>query len=283
MITRRTFHQAALGALTSSAVFAKPNSVVDGVTIGAQSYSFRDRSLDEAIQAMTEIGLSECELYSGHVEPKELKGEELSKWRKTVSLDTFKDVRKKFDQAGITLYAYNYSIRDAASDEEFERGFEMVKAMGIDKITATTTVTAAARYDKFAPKYKVYVGMHNHSRMMDNEYNTPESFAKALAGKSKYIGVNLDIGHFTAAGFDPVDYLQQHHDRIVTLHIKDRKKNQGENMPFGEGETQIKAVLQLLKKNKWKIPANIEYEYKGADTVVEVRKCYEYCKAAVTA
>ena len=279
MITRRAFHRVALGALTSSVALAKPNSVVDGVTIGAQSYSFRDRPLDDAIKGMTEIGLSECELWQGHVEPTTMKGAELSNWRKTVPLDTFKDVRKKFDDAGIKLYAYNYSLRDAASDEEFERGFEMVKAMGIDKITASSTVTAAARYDRYAPKYKVYVGMHNHSNMKENEYNTPESFAKAMEGKSKYICINLDIGHFTAAGFDAVQFLDQHHDRIVTLHIKDRKKNQGDNMPFGEGETPIKPVLQLLKTKKWKIPANIEYEYKGGDTLAEVRKCYEYCKA----
>lgn len=280
MITRRTFHQAALGALGAPALLAKPNSIVNGVQIGAQSYSFRDRPLDEAIQAMAEVGLSECELYQGHVEPK-LRGAELVDWRKTVSLDHFKEVRKKFDAAGINLYAYNYSLKDSATDEEFERGFQMVKAMGINRLTASSTVTGAARYDKFAPKYGVYCGMHNHSNMKDNEFNTPESFAKALEGKSKYIMINLDIGHFTAAGFDPVDYLQKHHDKIITLHIKDRKKNQGDNVVFGEGDTAIKPVLQLLKKNKWKIPANIEYEYKGADPVADVKKCYEYCRAAL--
>jgi sugar phosphate isomerase/epimerase len=281
MISRRDFHKVTVGALASSAVLcAKPNSVVEGVQLGAQSYSFRDRSLEDAIKGMTDIGLSECELWQGHVEPK-LKGAELSTWRKTTPMSVFTDVKKKFDDAGILIYAYNYSLRDGASDEEFERGFEMAKALGVSRITASSTVTAAARYDKYAPKYKVYVGMHGHSNMKDNEYNSPESFEKGMAGKSKYIGVNLDIGHFTAANFDAVDYLEKHHDRIVTLHLKDRKKNQGDNLPFGEGDTPIKAVLQDLKKHKWKIPANIEYEYKGADTVEEVRKCYAYCKAAL--
>jgi sugar phosphate isomerase/epimerase len=52
-------------------------------------------------------------------------------------------------------------------------------------------------------------------------------------------------------------------------------------MPFGEGDTPIKEVLQLLKTKKYRIPANIEYEYKGGDTVAEVRKCYEYCRQAL--
>ena len=282
MISRRDFQRIALGAIASSstALFAKPDSMVNGVQIGAQSYSFRDRPLDDAIKAMADIGLSECELWQGHVEPK-TKGPELKQWRETVSMDVFHDVRKKFDEAGIKLYAYNYSFRDDFTDKEIERGFEMAKALGIDKLTASSTVTAAKRIDPFAKKHKVYVGMHNHSNMKDNEYNTPESFAKAMEGKSKYICINLDIGHFTAAGFDAVDYLEQHHDRILTLHIKDRKKNQGENLPFGQGETPIKEVLQVLKTGKYKIPANIEYEYKGADSVEEVRKCYEYCKQAL--
>jgi sugar phosphate isomerase/epimerase len=281
MISRREFAAGALSApMFLTRLLAKPNSVVDGVQIGAQSYSFRDRSLDDAIKAMVEVGLSECELWQGHVEPK-LKAPELAKWRETTPLTPFTDVKQKFHDAGIRLYAYNYSVRDNASDAEFERGFEMAKALGVERITASSTVTAAPRYDKFAPKYKIWVGMHNHSNMKDNEYNSPESFAKAMEGRSKYIGINLDIGHFTAANFDAVDYLDKHHDKIVTLHIKDRKKSQGDNMPFGEGDTPIKPVLQLLKKNKWKIPANIEYEYKGADPVAEVKKCFEYCKAAL--
>jgi len=99
---------------------------------------------------------------------------------------------------------------------------------------------------------------------------------------SKWFAVNLDIGHFYAAGYDPVDYLQRHHDKIITLHIKDRKRpSDGANLPFGEGDTPIKPVLALLKQNKWKIPANIEYEYKGADTVTEVKRCYQYIKDAL--
>src|SRR5450432_1241483 len=111
MISRREFHKAAAGALASSALLlAKPNSVVDGVQLGAQSYSFRDRSLDEAIKAMVDIGLSECELWQGHVEP-QLKGAELSTWRTSTPIGAFTDVKKKFDDAGIMLYAYNYSLR----------------------------------------------------------------------------------------------------------------------------------------------------------------------------
>src|SRR6185436_3904741 len=282
MLSRRDFHRLALAAVPASLAIAKPNSKIHGVQLGAQSYSFRDRSLEEAIQGMVEVGLSECELWQGHIEPKKAGGREaVREWRLSAPMDLFKDVRKKFNDAGILLYAYNYSFRDDFTDAEIERGFEMAHALGVTRITASSTVPCAKRVDPFAAKHKVYVGMHGHDSTKAGEFATPQSFEEAMAGSSKYIGINLDIGHFTAAGFDAVDYLKKQHEHIVTLHIKDRKKNHGANLPLGEGDTPIKAVLQTLKEHRWAIPANNEYEYKGADTVAEVKKCYEYCKAAL--
>jgi sugar phosphate isomerase/epimerase len=279
MMTRRTFSAAALAtAGAASLPGAKINSTIKGVTIGAQSYSFRDRDLDGAIKAMQEIGLGSVELFSGHAEPRIRDRAEMRKWRETVSLDHFKEIRKKLDDAGIELWAYNYSFRDDYSDKEIERGFEFARALGVDKITASSNIATAKRIDPFAAKAKVYVGMHNHSNIKPNEFATPENFAEAMSGTSKYIGINLDIGHFWAANFDPVEYLEKTAKRTVCIHLKDRKKNQGANMPFGEGDTPIKAVLELMAKKKYKFPANIEYEYKGADTVAEVKKCYEHCR-----
>jgi sugar phosphate isomerase/epimerase len=144
----------------------------------------------------------------------------------------------------------------------------------------------APRVDTYAKKYKIMVGFHGHDHTSDpDEFSTPETFARAMQGASRYIGINLDIGHFTAAGGDAVAYLTEHHDKIVTLHIKDRKKDHGANLPLGQGDTPIVQVLQLLRDKKWKIPANIEYEYgntiKGLDSVAEVKKCFEYCRKAL--
>lgn len=284
MFSRREFAGLAMTALPAAALHAaaKINSKVDGVQIGAQSYSFRDRPLDQAIQAYKDVGLGLCELYQGHVEPPssgEGGREALRKWRLETPLTEFQKIRRKFDDAGIVLYAYNLSFNDSFSDAEIDRGFLIAKALGVKYITASSTLSAAKKVAPFADKHKITVAMHGHSNITNpNEFAKPESFAEAMA-LSKWFAVNLDIGHFWAAGYDPVQYLEQHHDRIVTLHIKDRKRPaNGANLPFGEGETPIKAVLQDLKKNKWKIPANIEYEYKGVDTVAEVKKCYQYMK-----
>ena len=272
--------------LAEKSVFAaaKVNSVVRGVQIGAQSYSFRDRPLDAAIQAYLTVGLSECELYQGHIEPDHLSREALRKWRLTVPMGRFHEVRQEFDKAGVLLYAYNYSFRKDFTHPEMERGFQMARALGVKYITASSNVSVAHQVDLLAQKYKIMVGFHNHDDTADpDEFSTPATFERALKGASPNLGINLDIGHFTAANQDPVSYLREHHRKIVTLHIKDRKRNHGDAVPFGEGDTPIKAVLHLLRDNRWKIPANIEYEYDkpGMNTIAEMKKCYAYCRQAL--
>ena len=94
----------------------------------------------------------------------------------------------------------------------------------------------------------------------------------------------VEVGaSFTAVNWDALDFLRKNHRRVVALHIKDRKRNQGDNVPFGEGDTPIRETLAMLRANRWPIPANIEYEYEGTDTVTEVRRCFEYCKKALGA
>ena len=311
MYTRREFGKLTLAGLPLSLALGPIGSRVEGVRIGVQSYSFRTLPLDAAIKAMSDIGIGECELFAGHVEtgpslnlggpqskaagkpatktgsPRAGGGttrnrrEALRNWRLTVPMDHFTAIRRKFDDAGIRLHAYNYSFNDGFSDEEIDRGFEMAKALGVGIITASSTLSAAKRVAPYADKHNMIVAMHGHDDTTDaNQFAKPESFAQAMS-LSKNFWVNLDIGHFFAAGYDPVAYIQEHHDRISNLHLKDRKKNHGQNTPWGEGDTPIKEVLHLLKAKKYDIPADIEFEYRGVDPVAEVRKCFQYCKDAL--
>jgi sugar phosphate isomerase/epimerase len=287
----------------------RADSIVGGVRLGVQTYSFRDLprqpgrdAVDTVIQAMTADGITECELWAPQVEPpqpamgrgsrgqgggpsspEQLKArEDLRKWRVETPIDHFRGVKKKFDTAGISIYAYNYSFNDGFSDQEIDRGFDMAKALGADIITASTTVPVARRVAPFAEKHQMVVSMHGHSNVTDpKEFATPESFAAALA-MSRLFKINLDIGHFVAANYDPIAYIREHHQDITNLHLKDRKKNQGDNTPWGQGETPIREVLQLLKKERWPVRAYIEYEYKGEGSPIEeVKKCYAYAKGAL--
>jgi len=285
MYSRRKFTKLAvnLAAAVIPLRAARIDSTIHGVLIGAQTYSFREMPLDSVIDAMQQIGLSECELFMGHVEPKGASGEELKKWRLSTPLSYFEDIRSKFDAASIQIAAYTLNFEDGFSDDELNRGFEMTKALGTDLITTSTTLTCAKRLAPLAKKHNVRVALHGHDQTSKpNEFSTRASFAEGLA-LSPMFYINLDIGHFTAANDDPVSYIRAMHKKILVLHLKDRKKDHGDNMPWGQGDTPIKPVLRLLRAKKWKIPCNIEYEYNqpGMDTVTEVRKCFDYCKRAL--
>lgn len=208
--------------------------------------------------------------------------EEVRQWRLTTPMDHFKKVRAQFDSAGVEIYAYTLNFNKEFTDDEMDKCFEQAKALKAKTIASSTQVSMLPRLKPLAEKHKIYVAVHGHSDTKHpDEFSSPETFQKAL-DMSNWFRVNLDIGHFFAAGFDPVAYIDEHHERITHIHVKDRKKDNGPNEPFGEGDTPITAVLQLLEKKRYPIPALVEYEYRGAGTPVEeVNKCLAYMKKAL--
>lgn len=294
--TRRQFGKTMLAAPVFSALGA--NSVFGGVQIGAISYSFRSLPADQILPAIVKAGLSEVELMSNHAEalvgapsvrrsvggvPDTEGIATLEKWRAGVSMDKFKALAKTFADAGITIRLLCYNLPKTVKDDEIEYSFNMAKALGVRTISSTAQLATAKRVAPFAEKHKITWGGHNHDRTDDpEEFATTESLA-AIMALGKYMAVNLDVGHFTAANYDAVAYIREHHARITNLHLKDRKKNHGANLPWGQGDTPLRAVLQLLKKEKYDIPASIEYEYMGKDDpVTEVSRCVQYCKEALS-
>ncbi len=270
----------------------KPDSRIAGVRVGVQTYSFRDRPLEQAIQDMAGIGLSYCELWSSHLEDPAAKppsggrpGEIHRRWLRESSLEVPARVREQFDRAGVTLTAYNPQISGAYTDEEISRAFEMARILRVAVVTASSSTSIASRLEPFAERFGISVAFHNHSTESTAPGGaiTPEDFDSLLRGHSRWIAANLDVGHLAGAGFDAMPLLERHHDRILSLHLKDKTHDGDRNVPMGEGDAPIAAVLRTLRDRQWDIPVQIEYEYRGDDTVTEVTRCFEYCKRALMA
>lgn len=153
--------------------------------------------------------------------------------------------------------------------------------MGGNVLNTSTTLTMAERIVPFAARHEVPVAMHGHSNLRDpNQIATPGSYERCLA-MSPWYRINLDIGHFSAAGFDPLAFLEKHHDRTTGIHLKDRKKEDGPNMPFGKGDTPVREVARLIRDRQWNIALIIEYEYEGGPPVEAVRACRDYVDTAL--
>ncbi|HMF41527.1 MAG TPA: sugar phosphate isomerase/epimerase [Polyangia bacterium] len=207
----------------------------------------------------------------------------LKKWRTSVSMDPFKKLRKMYNDAGVTIYAWK-QLNANMSDEEFEYIFNVAEALGCTHTTLELPAgpNAAAelkRIGDFAMKKKIYAAYHTHLQ------GSMTAFDQAFA-LSKGNMANVDLGHFVAGGNvggTPVQFLEKFHDRISSFHLKDRTlpEHCSLNLAWGTGETPIKAILQTVQKNKWKIPASIELEYAipaDSDAVKETKKCVQFCR-----
>jgi len=206
-------------------------------------------------------------------------------WRTSVSMDPFKKLRKMYNEAGVTIYATKM-LSANMSDEEYEYVFNVAEALGANHTTLELLTDDAQlkRVGDFAMKKKIYAAYHTHAQ------GSMTAFDKAFA-LSKGNKANVDFGHWVAAGNvggTPMQFLEKYHDRIGSFHLKDRTTPEhcSLNIAWGTGETPIKEILQLVKKNKWDVPGSIELEYnvpEGSDAVKEVKKCVEYCRTALTA
>ncbi len=277
--------------LASAASVADPNSNFNGVQIGIITYSYRSlpSTAEELLGYITKCGISSIELMGGPAEQfagapagkKKNGGESLLDWRLSASMDRFKALRTMYNEAGVNVHIVKFGdIGNAGMpDAQIEYYFQVAKALGAKGITRELSEAAAERLGPIADKHEIMIGFHNHTQL------TPTTYDGAILSHGKYLGVNLDIGHYVAGtNHSPIPLIEKHHDRILSLHIKDRKVSNGPNMPFGQGDTPVALVLQYMKRNKLTFPADIELEYKvpqDSDAVREVTKCVQFCREAL--
>ena len=292
--TRRTFlgGAAALtaGVLMPKRVLAadapsKPNSVFNGVRIGCITYSYRGgiNSAEDTLKALIQDGLSEVELMGGPIQAYAGFGgkgnpAQPADAQRQAQLAKCRELRKMYNDAGVNIHIQKIGF--GQSDDEINFNFEVAKALGCVGITTERNEKLAEKLAPFADKHKIWVAFHNHT----NNYPVMDKTDPILS-YGKYIGFNFDIGHYFAGskGLSPIPVIEKYHDRIVSLHLKDRTADGG-NLPWGQGKTPIKEVLQLMRKEKWTFPADIELEYKipeGSNSVAEVAKCVQFCKEAL--
>jgi sugar phosphate isomerase/epimerase len=196
-------------------------------------------------------------------------------------MERFVALRQMFNDAGVKIHIIKFGDigNRGMPDEQIEYYFQVTKALGARGITRELSEEAAQRLGPMADEHEIMIGFHNHTQLK------PTTYDGKILSHGKYLGINLDIGHYVAGtNHSPIPLIEAYHDRILSLHIKDRKVNNGSNMAFGHGDTPVALVLQHMQRNKLTFPADIELEYKipqGSDAVQEVTKCVQFCQQAL--
>lgn len=318
----------AFGAPSLIRELAKPNSNIKGVQIGVITYSYRsmpDQSAEAMLKAVVDSGISAVELmgdpaevYAGRPEnpvnrqayfslmrksrEEGLTDEEqrrlenmqaqtgeynqqVAEWRATVPMDKFAELRNMYHDAGVSIYAFKPNAFNAEnSDDEINYAFRAAQALGATSCTRELPEdpSLSQRLGSLAENSGIYMGYHNHTQA------TPTLWDTALE-QSQFNTLNLDIGHWVAAGNPSVlDFIREKHDRITSIHVKDRTTpaNGAHNLMWGEGDTPIREVLHLMSTEGYSFPFTIELEYQipeGSNAVNEVKRCLEFSRKALSA
>jgi sugar phosphate isomerase/epimerase len=309
-LTRRDLGKLALAAIpTTTLLGAKPNSKFGGVQIGINvPYSFHEMpgGAEDILKYCAQTNINALELRSQPVEaflgappmPRRSRSRapatpeqeaerrkaeaDLQKWRLSRSTGDFRKFRTMYEDAGMLIQIVKIDGIDQMPDDVVDYCFQMAKTLGAYALSCEIPVSRTKRLGAFAEKHKLMVGYHGHGNITN-----PEAFGKLSSWEqamsySKYNGANIDIGHFFAAnGFSPAEWIKANHRRVTHVHLKDRKANNGPNMPFGKGDSPLKEILLLMKKEKYSFQATIEFEYKvpeGSDLLAEVGKCVRFCE-----
>lgn len=305
-------------ALASNFFQSRPNSLIKGVQIGVTTYSYRSMPghPDLLLQYCIDSNINAVELKGDEVEaylgkplntikmPKKVAGQsaelsdelkaqinqyqkEVANWRETISMDKFAALGKKFNAAGVYLFAYKPNCMAPENTEgEINYALNASRALGANSVSVELPSDAAhtQRLGDLAKKAKIYIGYHAHLQATETAWDL------ALA-QSPYNSLNLDCGHYMAAGNTKeslLNLIETKHKRITSMHLKDRKSkaNGGKNMPWGEGDTPLKEILTLMKEKKYKMSATIELEYDiptGSDAVKETKRCRDYAQQLLEA
>ncbi len=286
----------------------KPNSRFKGVQIGAITYSWRSMpsSAQDILNYCVEAGISSIELmgnvaeeYAGippmpprpardateaertaYQQEADIVRERQRVWRLSASMNKYRELRKMFNKAGVNIHIVKFAPAGWTA-EEIDYAFNAAKILGAKGITNEIGHEACARLGKFAEKHNMYAIYHNHAQPGEPGF----SFDEFLEYSPRNM-LNFDVGHyFGATGKHPNEVIEKLYNRIYSIHLKDKTGKDASpantNMPWGEGDTPVADILQLIQKNKWPIYCDIELEYpvpENSNAQKEIIKCVEYCR-----
>lgn len=307
--SRRDFHKAIAAGLAgfglqtpgstgqAAAQSAPPSnrSIVHGVRFGIQPFCYHDLPMTvenrpELLRRIVRNGFGIVELHATWCEPRfdapgvsaEAARGKLREWRLRTPASYYERIRKEFSDQGVEIFGYWTGINTTYTDAEIHATFNAAKALGCRGVTGSQGIAMSSRLIPYMKEHGVFMGLHNHDNVSDPDALSDEaSFERAFA-LSPLFQATLDLRHFTAGNGDSVGFLERHHDRVSSVHIGDRRRNNGRSTPFGEGDAPIVEVLRLVRDNRWPIIALLEFEHGTLRREVdEVDLMFDYCRRAL--
>jgi len=272
---------AALACLAATAGVPIPEQYkISGFAMGCQSYTFNRFSAFEAIEKTAAAGGKVIEFYPGQRFSLEDGGLKLDQ---SLSDENITRLKAKLDKHG--LMAVNFGVVGGFGGDEAvaRKVFEFAKKMGMPAITIEPKIDSMDVVEKLIKEYDIKVAIHNHPRKPnDASYRLwdPDYVLSLVKDRDSRFGACADIGHYVRSGVKPVDALKILKGRVISSHLKDLSEfaPSGHDMPFGMGVSDIAAVLDELRNQRFDGNISIEYEFNWDHSVPDVAQCIGFIR-----
>ena len=226
-----------------------------GPKLGLQTWTCRNMTFDQVVDFAVKHDIKYLEFIKAHFDPEGTREETLRK-------------KAILEQKGLT--AYSFGVNATSMDKEKNRKlFDFAKLMGMKVIIVEPKNMAEwDNLEELVKEYDIKLAIHNHST--GTAYGDPATVKKVLAARDHRIGVCLDIGHVTSAGFDTAAVFRDYGDRVYDMHLKDKiieTSPEGKKTPvdteIGKGKANYAGLIAEMKKSKWSGVMAIETDSKA--------------------
>lgn len=275
-LARREFLLAAGAGVIGLAGSRAADTPFGPFIVGAQSYTFRNFSLEKALAMMQELGLGYVEFATGHVPPSSTPEQ----------LDAVRSLAKTY---GVTPAAAGVLPFSKDIDQN-RKHFELARRLGLKALSADPDPDAFDSLDKLCAEYQVAIAIHPHGPAGErlHRWYSAERILAAVKDHHPLIGSCLDTGHLIRSAqppfnqkLDPAEQIRIMGKRNFGLHLKDHDNAMRTDVVFGKGVLDVPAVLKALREVGFTGMISIEYEANPDNPSADVRACLDVFEDAV--
>jgi sugar phosphate isomerase/epimerase len=280
--TRRAFVGTTVGAAAWAAAFARTSSAsptsssgaapdrMSRLTLGIASYSFREFTLDQALDMAKTLGVTHMTFKDVHVP-------------RTDPPEATRALRAKIQAAGITIVGGG-TINIANDPVQIKKEFEYAKNAGFPMIYTSPVPEALDTLEQLAKTYDIKVAIHNHGPE-DKLWPRPQDAYAAVKSRDRRLGLCVDIGHTIRTGTDPVQACREVRDRLYDMHVKDLtvKTDQTSETKVGRGVIDFPALFRTLIEIGYKGQVGLEYEIEPKNPLPGMIESMAYMRGVLAA
>lgn len=241
----------ALLAFASLLMNTRAHAAETDPKLGLQSWTCRRMSFEQVVEFASTHQIKYVQFFKEHLDP-------------TASLEETKRKKALLDKNG--LVAYTMGVCATSLDKEANRKlFEFARAMGMKFIVVEPKNMAEwDNLEELVKEYDIKLAIHNHGT--GTVYGDPATVKKVLAARDPRIGVCLDVGWVTSAGFDAAQVFRDYGDRVFDIHFKDKRPERAETSTVwfdtetGRGSANYDGLFAEIKRTGWSGVLAIEAE-----------------------